>query len=120
MKNENYFVIHGWMINKLKLKGKELLIYAIIYGFSQAPGTKYTGSQRYLSECSGIPKRTLSRILNSLCDKGLLIKEPKEINNITLNDYTAIIPEINSDDVKETEMIVADDLEDMLNKVNQI
>ena len=35
VKNENYLVIQGWMIAELKLKGNELLIYAIIYGFSQ-------------------------------------------------------------------------------------
>ena len=35
VKNENYLVIQGWMITELKLKGNELLIYAIIYGFSQ-------------------------------------------------------------------------------------
>ena len=36
IKNENYVLIQGWMINELKLKGNELLIYALIYGFSQA------------------------------------------------------------------------------------
>lgn len=35
VKNENYLVIQGWMITELKLKGNELLIYAIIYGFSR-------------------------------------------------------------------------------------
>ena len=35
MDNENYILITGWMVNELKLKGSELFVYALIYGFSQ-------------------------------------------------------------------------------------
>ena len=35
MKDENYIVLQGWMINKLNLKGNELTVYALIYGYSQ-------------------------------------------------------------------------------------
>ena len=33
---ENYITVQGWMVTDLNLKGNELLIYACIYGFSQA------------------------------------------------------------------------------------
>lgn len=92
MKSENYYVINGWMRNELKLKGNHLLVYAIIYGFSQVPGTKYTGSLRYLSEASGVPRRTLIRVLNDLVRDGLIVKEPRDINGVTINDYYAVIP----------------------------
>ena len=32
---DNYVAIQGWMITDLNLKGNDLLIYAVIYGFSQ-------------------------------------------------------------------------------------
>ena len=35
IKNENFILIQGWMINNLKLSGNDLLVYAIIYGFTQ-------------------------------------------------------------------------------------
>ena len=35
MNADNYINIQGWMRTDLDLKGNELLVYAIIYGFSQ-------------------------------------------------------------------------------------
>ena len=67
IKNENYIVIQGWMINELQLKGNDLLIYAIIYGFSQTEGTKFTGSLRYLMSCTGATKPTVIKSIKLLC-----------------------------------------------------
>jgi predicted transcriptional regulator len=120
MKNENYYVIHGWMINKLKLKNKELLVYAIIYGFSQAQGNKYTGSVKYLSSCVGVSRCTMTRILKSLCDKGLIIKEQKEVNKVLFNEYAAVIPDDTTNKNDSDETIVCDDLSEMLNKIKDI
>lgn len=118
MKNENYFVVHGWMRNKLNLKGKELLIYAIIYGFSQARGTKYTGTLRYLADCIGMSRDTVIRTLKKLEEKKLIIKEQKEINNIIYNNYEAVIPkETETDEIEE---VNNDDLFAILDKVKKI
>lgn len=35
LKDDNNIQIYGWMTTKLKLKGNELLIYAVIYSFSR-------------------------------------------------------------------------------------
>ena len=35
IKKESFFTIQAFMVNDLKLKSNELLIYAIIFGFSQ-------------------------------------------------------------------------------------
>ena len=35
MKDGNYYTVYGWMINRLKLKGTTLQLYAVIYGFSE-------------------------------------------------------------------------------------
>ena len=33
MYNNQFYIIQGWMVNELKLKGNELICYAVIYGF---------------------------------------------------------------------------------------
>lgn len=118
MKNENYFVVTGWMRNKLKLKGKELLIYAIIYGFSQVRGTKYTGSLKYLAECIGMSRDTVIRTLKNLEEKKFIIKTQREINNVLFNEYEAIIP--NETKPNEIEEVKNDDLFEMLDNVKKI
>jgi len=35
VREDNYFAVQGWMVTELKLKGNALMLYAIIYGFSQ-------------------------------------------------------------------------------------
>ncbi len=53
IKNENFFVVQGFMINELNLKGNELMVYAIIYGFSQEENQYFTGSLNYLMSWTG-------------------------------------------------------------------
>ena len=79
--NENYIQIQGWMINELKLKGNELLIYAIIYGFSQDGQSKFTGSLKYLSDWTNSSKQNCLNHLKSLLEKNLIEKEEIELNN---------------------------------------
>jgi len=74
MKNGGYINIQGWMINELKLKGNELVLYAIIYGFSQDGQSEYFGSQRYISKAMDISKTTANSLLNKLLDRGLIVK----------------------------------------------
>ena len=50
IKDENYYVIQGFMINLLGLKGVALNVYAIIYGFTQDGESEFTGSLQYLCE----------------------------------------------------------------------
>lgn len=72
MKNENYINIQGWMINELKLKGNELVLYAIIYGFSQDGQSEYFGSQRYISVAMGVSLPTTNKLINKLLLKKLI------------------------------------------------
>lgn len=74
IKDTNFVTIQGWMRTKLNLKGNELLAYAVIYGFSQLAGTKFTGSRKYLAEWCGCSIATIDRTLISLVDKGLISK----------------------------------------------
>lgn len=72
MKNENYINIQGWMIKELNLKGNELILFAIIYGFSQDGKSEYFGSIRYISEALKISTRTSAQLIRNLLDKKLI------------------------------------------------
>lgn len=82
----NFVTIQGWMRTKLNLKGNELLAYAVIYGFSQTDGAKFTGSRKYLAEWCGCSLATIDRTLNSLVDKGLISRTAY----VTKHGYRAV------------------------------
>ena len=91
IKKESFFTIQAFMVNELKLKGNELLIYAIIFGFSQAENQFFTGSLNYLASWCGISsKTTVKTILNNLIDKGLLEKEDIYKNGVKYCKYKAL------------------------------
>lgn len=86
IKDTNFVTIQGWMRTKLNLKGNELLAYAVIYGFSQTDGARFTGSRKYLAEWCGCSLATVDRTLNSLVDKGLISRTAY----ITTHGYRAV------------------------------
>ena len=90
MKDSNYITIQGWMINKLKLKGTELMAYAVIYGFSQDEQSVFSGTLGYLAEWVGVSKQAMCSTLKRLVEKNLIIKIEKVVNGVTLYDYKAI------------------------------
>ena len=96
MKNTNYYTVHGWMINELGLSGNDLLIYAIIYGFSQDGSTEFSGSLNYLVTFINSTKPTVINCLKKLCESGLLVKTDRIINNQNFPTYSAIVPDLTS------------------------
>ena len=89
VKDKNYVVIQGWMVNKLKLKGNELIVYALIYGFSQSENQKYAGSLQYLADWTNSSKHGVMKNLKSLVEKGFIQKEERMINGIKFCEYHA-------------------------------
>lgn len=89
VKNDNFIVIQGFMVNDLKLKGNELLIYAIINGFSQEDGQVFNGSLQYLAEWTNSTKQGVIKNIKSLIDKGYLGKNEKYINGVKFCEYYA-------------------------------
>ena len=87
VKDENYIVIQGFMINKLNLKGNELLTYAIIFGFSQTEDQVYTGSLQYLADWTNSTKQGVTKNLKSLVEKGFITKNEKYINGVKFCEY---------------------------------
>ena len=90
--DENYINIQGWMITKMGLKNNELLVYAIIYGFSQDGKNGYEGTLQYLADWCSSTKQGVSINLKSLVDKGYLIKEEEYRNNVKFCKYKAVLP----------------------------
>lgn len=88
IQNENYITIQGWMVNELNLKGNSLIIYSIIYGFSQTDDCKFTGSANYLAEWCGCSRQTVMTTLNKLVEDKLLIKHEEFRNNVKFCSYS--------------------------------
>lgn len=90
IKNTNFYTVHGWMINDLGLASNELLIFSIIYGFSQDGSSEFTGSMNYLADFINSTRPTVSKCLKNLTDKGFLIKTDRILGGQNLPTYRAV------------------------------
>ena len=79
------------MINKLHLKGTKLILYAIIYGFTQDGASEFTGSIQYLADFTGVSYESVRTNLKELTEQGLLIKIQGEAG--FSNRYKAVCDE---------------------------
>lgn len=87
VKRENYITIQGFMLTDLKLKGNELLIYACIYGFSQAENQVFNGSLQYLADWTNSTKQGVIKCLKSLEEKQFIVKKENFINGVKFCEY---------------------------------
>ena len=101
MKNENYITIQGWMVNELQLSGNELILYALIYGFSQDGESKFEGAAKYLADSLRVSKRATLSILNALVRKGYIKKYKQGIGRSKTCDYAVNIDSIKDIDVQK-------------------
>ena len=76
----NYYQVSGWMITRLHLKGVDLKLYAIIYGFTQDGKSCFDGSLAYLQDFTNTSKSTVMRALQRLVDSGLLRKKERLVD----------------------------------------
>ena len=88
--DKNYIVIQSFMVSELGLKGNELLIYAIIFSFSQATGQAFHGSLSYLESRINGTRPTVIACLKSLVKKGLIEKEEQTTNGVKLCSYRVL------------------------------
>lgn len=79
MKSDNYINIQGWMVNSLGLSGNELVIYAILYGFSQDGVSGFSGSLNYISECTNVTVRTVRNIISKFVADNLVSEEEIDV-----------------------------------------
>ena len=89
IKDNNFFMVSGWMLNKLDLKGVALQVFAIIYGFSQDGESSFTGSLQYLCDFTNSSKNTVIKALKELVDKGYIQKSESTINGVRFCTYKA-------------------------------
>lgn len=50
IRNENFYTVFGWMLNELELKGNELIIFGIIYSFSQDGKSEFRSLKKDFSD----------------------------------------------------------------------
>ena len=82
LSEKNYIAIADWMVTDLNLNSRELLTYAIIYGFSQDGESFFSGSLSYLAAWLNVSDRNnVRRTLNSLIEKGLIEKQTIKLND---------------------------------------
>lgn len=84
---ENYINIQSFMIKELKLKWNELILYALIYWFSQDWRSKFRWSLNYIEEWLQVDRKTVLLNLSKLTNKWLISK----VDNPTGNLYSVII-----------------------------
>lgn len=82
-----YIVIQDWMVERLKLNGTKLFVFAIINGFSQDGESEYTGGNQYLRYWCSCSRPTITKALKELVDSGFVIKREEEINGVVFNRY---------------------------------
>lgn len=88
--DNNFIAIQGWMRTKLNLIGNDLLVYAIIYGFSQDGQSEFFCSQRYLADWCGCTDRGIRKNLDNLLSRGLIKATKREIGQVV--HYQVVLP----------------------------
>lgn len=86
-----YITIQSWMRTELKLKGNDLMVYAIIYGFSQTEHQRFTGSLQYIADWCGATKQGIIKNIKSLLEQGLIEKHVYEEHGIKRCEYNAVL-----------------------------
>ena len=87
IKDESYYVVQGWMRNRLQLKGNDLIVYALVYSFSQDGESEFKGSLQYLTEFTGVSRRTIERTLDGLETRGLIKRTERNASTGLTNSY---------------------------------
>ena len=92
VKDDNFYVIYGWMVKQLNLKGVALQIFAIIYGFDRDGEGRFTGSLKYLMDFTNTSKNTVLKALKELIDKGYIKKSQNIVNRVRFCVYQVNTP----------------------------
>ena len=119
MKSNNYVVIQGWMCNELELNGNDLLVFALIYGFSQDGESEFEGSRSYIAETFNISKPTVDKALNNLISKGLIEKRTYS-DSIHANKYRVDLEVVKNLYGGSKENLLGGSKESLLNNTNNI
>lgn len=75
-----FITIYFGEAKDLDLAGNDLLVYSLIYGFSQDGESDFHGSISFIQQFLNIDRRTVIRSMNRLLERGLLQKERKKVD----------------------------------------
>lgn len=89
IKDGTFFTVQSFMVTQLGLSGNDLLVYAIIYGFSQDGASVFRGSRQYLADWCNSTVRGIQKNLNRLMELGLIEQVYHSIDNHEVH-YKAI------------------------------
>lgn len=83
IRDDNFYTVIGWMLNVLELKGTELVVFAIIYSFSQDGESEFTGSLSYMQTFANIKSQnTVMTNLKALQEKNYILKREYMKDNV--------------------------------------
>jgi len=88
-----YINIQWWMIYNLWLNWNELLLYALIFWYTQDWKNEYHGSLNYISKWLNISKRSAINLLQKLLKKWYIIKT-KESYFITSEESLLLVKKV--------------------------
>ncbi|MBR6279719.1 MAG: helix-turn-helix domain-containing protein [Bacteroidales bacterium] len=91
MRNEDYIVIQGWM-RSLGLTDKQLLVYAMIWGFSRDGRSRMRGSAKYIAAAAGCSPRHAQRIIYELENLGYIRHEVAATRRGLVSEFWAVAP----------------------------
>lgn len=92
MRKDGYVVVQPWMVTDYNLNGNKLLIYALIWGFSQDDQSCFYGSVSYIVDYFKLSKRAVLNLLGELEKDGLIRKWSETVNGRPTNRYAALRP----------------------------
>lgn len=90
---DDFITVLGWMIEDLGLNGKELLVYALFYGFTRKGMGNFVGTQTYIGKWVGCSRRTVNEVIKNLVDNGLVEKKQFSKNGVVYCEYSAVKPD---------------------------
>lgn len=97
-----YLNIQGWIVTDLRLKGNDLFLFALIYGFCQNREAAFTGSLDYLCQWTNTSERTVQNTINRLVNAGLIIKQSRQGETNVIKVNHDLIDKILNDNDAET------------------
>lgn len=90
MSSSRYVSVQEWMIDDLNLGGNELMVFALIYGFSSDGKSEFHGSYQYMMKWAGVTSRqTMLNILKKLIDRGCITKRAEIVNGVQSVSYSS-------------------------------
>lgn len=74
LKDHNDVTLKAFMVNDLHLSGNELIVFAVVYSFSQDGESWFYGSRKYLASWCQVQVGAIDYQLKKLVEKGLVLK----------------------------------------------